>query len=68
VTAVPERNPSKPRLALLYGALAAFSFPTLETILAGPRGIGYDLDVFDLAGGVPRIGATVNEWSRYGLS
>src|SRR4029079_4199013 len=24
--------------------------------------------VFDLAGGVPRIAATVNEWSRYGIS
>jgi hypothetical protein len=68
VTALLERNPSTPRLVVLYGVLAAVSFPTLETILAGPRGIGYDLDVFDLAGGVPRIAATVNEWSRYGLS
>ncbi|HEX5822877.1 MAG TPA: DUF6044 family protein [Candidatus Limnocylindrales bacterium] len=65
---MPSRNPGAPRLALLYGALALLSFPTLETILAGPRGLGYKLDVFDLAGGVPRIAATVNEWSRYGVS
>ncbi len=62
------RNPGTPRLVLLYSLLALLSFPTLETILAGPRGLGYNLDVFDLAGGVPRIGATINEWSRYGLS
>jgi hypothetical protein len=68
VSATPARAPGTPRLALLYGVLALLSFPTLETILAGPRGIGYDLDVFDGAGGVPRIAATVNEWSRYGLS
>src|SRR6185436_7542650 len=68
VTGVTPRNPSTPRLALLYGLLALLSFPTLETILSGTRGIGYKLDVFDLAGGVPRIAATVNEWSRYGIS
>jgi hypothetical protein len=68
VTGMLLRRSSTPRLTLLYGLLALLSFPTLETILAGPRGIGYDLDVFDLAGGVPRIAATVNEWSRYGLS
>ena len=68
MTGVTPRNPSTPRLALLYGLLALLSFPTLETILSGTRGIGYKLDVFDLAGGVPRIAATVNEWSRYGIS
>jgi hypothetical protein len=68
VTATPARAPGTPRLALLYGVLALLSFPTLETILAGPRGIGYNLDVFDMAGGVPRIAATVTEWSRYGVS
>jgi len=62
------RNPGTPRLVLLYGLLALLSFPTFETILAGPRGLGYNLDVFDLAGGVPRIGATISEWTRYGLS
>jgi Protein of unknown function (DUF6044)/Bacterial membrane protein YfhO len=62
------RNPGTPRLVLLYGLLPLLSFPTLETILAGPRGLGYNLDVFDLAGGVPRIGATIDEWTRYGLS
>jgi hypothetical protein len=68
VTLIVARNPGTPRLAALYGLLALLSFPTLETILAGPRGIGYNLDVFDMAGGVPRIAATVNEWNRYGLS
>jgi hypothetical protein len=68
VKAVTTANPRTPLLAALYGLLALFSFPTLETILAGQNGIGYDLDVFDLAGGVPRIAATVNEWTRYGLS
>lgn len=68
MTGTPARAPSTARLAGLYGILALLSFPTLESILAGPRGIGYNLDVFDLAGGVPRIAATVNEWSRYGLS
>jgi hypothetical protein len=65
---MPARNAGTPRLALLYGLLALLSFPTLETILAGPRGLGYNLDVFDFAGGVPRIAATVNEWTRYGIS
>lgn len=65
---MPSRNPGTLRLALLYGFLGLLSFPTLETILAGSRGLGYNLDVFDLAGGVPRIAATVNEWTRYGVS
>ena len=63
-----SRGPNTSRLALLYSLLALLSFPTLETIFGGTRGIGYNLDVFDLAGGVPRIAATVAEWSRYGLS
>ena len=57
-----------PWLLLLYGALALLSFPTLESLAFGQHGLTYSLDVFDLAGGVPRIGATVTEWSRWGLS
>ncbi len=60
--------PEALRLAGLYGLLALFSFPTLETLLFRQRGLGYELDVFDPAGGVARIGATVEQWSRYGLT
>ncbi|HEY7130886.1 MAG TPA: hypothetical protein VH440_01485, partial [Candidatus Limnocylindrales bacterium] len=54
------------RLPLGYGLLALLSFPTLEGLVFGQRGLGYSLDVFDLAGGVPRIGATVSQWTTWG--
>jgi len=56
-----------PWLVAVYGLLGLLSFPTLEHVIYGERGLAYELDVFDLAGGVPRIGATVAEWSRWGV-
>jgi hypothetical protein len=48
---------------LLYGLLALFSFPTFGAVIAGERGLGYVLDVFEL----PRTGI-LDTWPQYGLT
>jgi Protein of unknown function (DUF6044) len=48
---------------LLYGLLALFSFPTFGAVIAGERGLGYVLDVFEL----PRTGI-LDAWPQYGLT
>ncbi len=57
-----------PATALLYGVLAALSFPTLELLRWGTGGPVYAADVFDPDGGVPRIGATLSQLASSGPS
>ncbi len=58
-----ERFRSVRWAALVYALLALLSFPTLEHLVFGERGIAYALDVFDL----PRTGVSA-DWAANGLT
>lgn len=66
--AVLVRTRHGPAMVVVYGILAALSFPTLELLRWRTAAPVYVHDVFDADGAVPRIGATLTQLSASGPS
>jgi hypothetical protein len=68
VRAALARLRSGPGSIVLYGLLAALSFPTFELLRWRTAAPVYAHDVFDADGAVPRIGATLTQVAASGPS